>query len=69
MQNINDLLKNMDPIAKAATMEKANAFIKTKEGAEVLSKLNGIDSKDINAIMAMISKNPELIKAIEKFFK
>lgn len=69
MQNLNDFIKNMDPKTLQQGIERASQFAKTPEGKTFVENIKKENPKDKDEIMKMMMKNPEIMKAIEKFLK
>jgi len=69
MNNINEMLKNVDKKTLEKGMQQANAFMNTKEGKLMMNKIKNEMSEDKQEIMNIISKNPDIVQTIEKFFK
>ncbi len=69
MHNMEELLKGIDEKTLEKNMQKANEFTKTKEGKAVIEKLKNSMPDDKDALIKMLTQNPDMIKSIENFFK
>ena len=72
MKNIFDVLKSMDKDQLNSAVKKAQEFVKTNEGKELVEKLKnenslkdfGIDEKNKDAIAKALKENPDVAKKI-----
>ncbi len=69
MSDFAELLKGVDKKTLEKGMQQANEFINTKEGKMMMEKIKNEMSGDKQEIMSVLSKNPDIVHAIEKFFK
>lgn len=72
MKDIIEKLKSMDKEQLDAAVKKAQSFIKTPEGQEIVQKIKsnesfeemGIDNEKKNNIVKELGKNPHIAKTI-----
>ena len=69
MQDFKDVLKGMDPKMLEAGMKKAAEFAKTAEGQKMIAQFKDNTPADKDALLKMLSQNPELLKSVENLMK
>ncbi|MBE7062797.1 MAG: hypothetical protein IJN25_04065 [Clostridia bacterium] len=69
MDELKNMLKDVDKKTLEKGMAQATAFAKTAEGKAMIDKLKNNMPADRNALMKMLSENPDIIKTMESFFK
>lgn len=69
MDRISDMLKGLDAKTIEKSMEKAKAIANTKEGKAFIQQYQGVTPTDKDELLKIVKENPELVKAIENFFK
>ena len=73
--DLNDFLKNMSKEDFEKNLKKARDFMNTPDGAKLAEKLGGkagtqnIQGMDKDAILNELSKNPDILKKIQKLMK
>ena len=71
MKDIIEQIKKMDKGQLKDAVKQARAFVKTKEGKELVEKIkspSGEDAIQKDNIMKELGKNPELAKMISDIF-
>ncbi len=69
MQDFKDILKGMDPKMLEAGMKQATEFAKTAEGQKMIEQFKGKLPSDKDALLKMLSQNPDILKSVESFMK
>ncbi len=72
MQDIVSILKNMNPAELTDAVNRARAFVGTKEGRQMLEKLKKgqpieglpVTTQEQNQLIAQLTKNPQAAKQL-----
>ncbi len=67
MKNMSDFFKDKNSKEMESAIKKATDFANTKDGREVVEKLKHTMPKDKDALLNLLSQNPDILKAVEKF--